>query len=189
MTDPWRKQRQGAPSVRRFIQERSPAASHGFSRIAKHETWLFCNPPWSRRPTACQGFGVTNHETRNTAVPSWFPAHDFPPFPTISQVPPPKKIEYPRARRQPGQRLHGCLESPRKRPWPACPAGWRGEVRPGHESRPVRFTGRQRCLPGANQAPANGFHESRDTSHETRPFYRVLRPSWGEKCRLGAQKR
>ena len=95
MTDPWRKQRQGAPSVRRFIQERSPAASHGFSRIAKHETWLFCNPPWSRRPTACQGFGVTNHETRNTAVPSWFPAHDFPPFPTISQVPPPKKNQVP----------------------------------------------------------------------------------------------
>ena len=29
-----------------------------------------------------------------------------------------------------------------------------------------------------------GFHESRDTKHESRPFYRVLRPSGGEKCRL-----
>ena len=37
---------------------------------------------------------------------------------------------------------------------------------------------------GANQAPAHGFHESRDTKHESRPLYRVLRPSGGEKCRL-----
>ena len=32
------------------------------------------------------------------------------------------------------------------------------------------------------------FHESRDTKHESRPFYRVLRPSGGEKCRLGASR-
>ena len=39
-------------------------------------------------------------------------------------------------------------------------------------------------------SPANGFftkHEIRNTNHETRitAFYRVLRPSGGEKCRLG----
>ena len=32
--------------------------------------------------------------------------------------------------------------------------------------------------------PPPGFHESRVTKHESRPFYRVLRPSGGEKCRL-----
>ena len=58
-----------------------------------------------------------------------------------------------------------------------------------HETRPVCFTGRQIFLPGANQAPANGFHESRDTRHESRPFYRVLRPSGGEKCRLAVAQR
>ncbi len=71
----------------------------------------------------------------------------FPRFPTISRPPsPPQKIKCPRARRQPGQRLHGCIESPRKRPRPACPAGWRGEEGPGHESRPLWFTGRQTFL-------------------------------------------
>ena len=67
MPGPWRKPKEGSPPVRRFLAERSPAAAHGFSRIATHETRLFCNPPSSRGPTACQGFGVTNHETRNTA--------------------------------------------------------------------------------------------------------------------------
>ena len=38
------------------------------------------------------------------------------------------------------------------------------------ESRPLRFIGRQTILPGANRAPAKGFHESRVTSHESRPL-------------------
>ena len=45
---------------------------------------------------------------------------------------------------------------------------------------------------GASRAEEKGacnfafkvFHESRVTKHESRPFYRVLRPSGGEKCRL-----
>ena len=61
------------------------------------------------------------------------------------------------------------------------------------ESPPSPFGSRNAALPvhwpsdissGANQVPAHGFHESRDTKHESRPFPRVLRPSDGEKCRL-----
>ena len=76
---------------------------------------------------------------------------------------------------------------------PARPATWRGEVReravrtrrqpPAPATWPLRFAGPQTFLPGANQAVAHGFHESRDTKHESRPFYRVLRPSCGEKGR------
>ena len=55
-----------------------------------------------------------------------------------------------------------------------------------HETRNTAFTVHQPSgiSSGANQAPAHGFHETRDTRHESRPFFRVLRPSGGEKCRL-----
>ena len=70
-----------------------------------------------------------------------------------------------------------------------------------HESRNKAFTVHRPSdiSSGANQAPAHGFHESRVTKHESRllwfsrntrhetritAFFRVLRPSGGEKCRL-----
>ena len=57
------------------------------------------------------------------------------------------------------------------------------------ESRPLRLTERQGFPVGANQAPAHGFHESRDTRHESRPFIacsgrRVVRNA-GWQCRGG----
>ena len=55
-----------------------------------------------------------------------------------------------------------------------------------HESRNTAFTVHRPSdiSSGANKTPAHGFHESRDTRHESRPFYRVLRPSGGQKCRV-----
>ena len=54
----------------------------------------------------------------------------------------------------------------------------------GHETRPLPFTGRQAFL---WSEPVLHPWFSRITRHETRitAFYRVLRPSGGETCRLG----
>ena len=51
----------------------------------------------------------------------------------------------------------------------------------GQETRPFRFTGRQTFLLERTRPPPMVF-----TNHETRntAFFRVLRPSGGEKCRL-----
>ena len=43
---------------------------------------------------------------------------------------------------------------------------------------------RRRLPVEQQQSRPTGFHETRDTRHESRPFSRVLRPSGGEKCRL-----
>ena len=89
------------------------------------------------------------------------------------------QIKRPRAPRQPGHRLHGCIESPRKRPWPAGPAGWRGEVSPGQESRPGRvFTN----------------HEARNTRHGFSAFHksrtvRPFGPPWERKGRIMKNRR
>ena len=53
-----------------------------------------------------------------------------------------------------------------------------------HETRLLRFPWPSDISSGANQAATQGFHESRNTRHESRPFFRVLRPSGGEKCSL-----
>ena len=68
--------------------------------------------------------------------------------------------------------------------WGGYGAAWAATVpRTGNTAFPVRRP--SDISSGANQSSAHGFHESRDTNHESRPFYRVLRPSGGEKCRLG----
>ena len=154
MPDPWRIRIEGAPPVWRFPHERPQAASNGFSGITRHEIRLY--------------------RLGSLATIS----HDFPPFPAISQVPPPPHIRCPGAQRPPGHRLHGCIESLRKRPGLSVPpAGAAKYVR--YSSPAVRHFSLERTSP-----PANGFHETRDTKHETRLFLLVLRPSCGEKCRL-----
>ncbi len=64
MLDPWRKRKESFPSRQAF--------------------------PSRAEPSRFQRF-FPNHETRVTALPSWFPIHDFPSFPTISQYFPLKK--------------------------------------------------------------------------------------------------
>lgn len=64
MLDPWRKRKESLPSRQAF--------------------------PSREEPSRFQRF-FPNHETRVTALPSWFPIHDFPSFPTISQYFPLKK--------------------------------------------------------------------------------------------------
>ena len=61
-------------------------------------------------------------------------------------------------------RLHGCIKSPPNHPWPAGLAKWRGEGPTGQESR-IKALHQAR---GASQPEFRGFHETRDTKHETR---------------------
>ena len=138
--------------------------------------------PWFLQITAFLFFTI--HESRNTTVLSWFPAHDFPLFPTISQVPPKKNQVPPRTaaagsavswmHRVAAQAPLACLSRRLAR---RSTSGSRNTAFPVHCPSDISS--------GTNQAHAHGFHESRDTKHESRPFYRVLRPSGGEKCRLG----
>ena len=76
-------------------------------------------------------------------------------------------IKRPRALRQPRHRLHGCIASPPDLPWPAGLAKWRGEGRMCHESRNAAFDQAR----GASQPEFQGFHETRDTKHESRLFF------------------
>ena len=60
---------------------------------------------------------------------------------------------------------------------------------------PFSPRGEAKCVRGARAARREKarnwafmvFHESRDTRHESRPFYCVLRPSGGEKGRLNSR--
>ena len=77
-------------------------------------------------------------------------------------------------------RLHGCIASQPDLRWPTGLAKWRGEGRTGQESRNKAFDQAR----GASRPEFRGFHETRDTNHESRPFSCLLRPSGGEECRL-----
>ena len=107
-------------------------------------------------------------------IPTRFKTRNSPQFPTIRRNDsdmPLLRIKRPRALRQPGHRLHGCTTSPRNLPWPAGLAKWRGEGRTGHESRNTAFDQAR----GASQPEFRGFHETRDTKHESRPLCLQLR--------------
>ena len=85
-------------------------------------------------------------------------------------LPPIKRL---RALWQPEPLLHGCIKSPNSLPWPAGLAKWRGEGRTGHESRNTAFDQAR----GPSRPEFRGFHETRDTRHESRHFFES-RPLW-----------
>ena len=80
-------------------------------------------------------------------------------------------IKRPRALRQSGHRLHGCVKSPPDLPRPAGRAKWRGEGRTGHESRNTAFDQAR----GASRPGFRGLHETRATNHG---FFSESRPLW-----------
>ena len=80
------------------------------------------------------------HESRVTALPSWFPTHDFPPFPGLSQVPP-RKSSVPA---HSGSRAGGFMDASSRR---ASASGL--HVPPGGEAK---------YLPAARQASGSRNH-------------------------------
>ena len=67
--------------------------------------------------------------------------------------------------------VNRCIASPPDLPWPAGLAKWRGEGRTGHESRNTAFDQARGAGCPLGRPEFRGFHETRDTKHESRPFF------------------
>ena len=152
------------------------------------------SPETALRTTASAGKSLFSSSPLFTIVFTnhSFPAHDFPPFPTISRhfpAPPPPSADQVSTRRLPFLVSRPGLPPPPGRCFPArCGAAWGGYgaawaaavARTGNTAFPVRRP--SDISSGANQAPQPWF--SRNTA-----FSRMLRPLGGEKCRLAAGAR
>ena len=128
-------------------------------------------------------------------IPTRFTTRNIPLFPTMRRkdsdkpLPP---INRPRALRQPGPRLNLHVSPSGEAKWVRGPSGLgasraeeKGASRLARagvlaKSPPSPLGSRNTASPvhrpsdvssGANQAPSHGFHESRDTKHESRPFF------------------
>ena len=165
---PWRERKQDSQARRHSLAEQPEAATNSFSRITSHESRITA----FFRITAFMLF--TNHS---------FPTHDFPPFPTISRhfpaPPPPPPIKCPRVHapsaflgQPPGLPRRAappghCFPARCGEAWGGYGAAWAAAVpRTGNTAFPVHQT--SEISSGANQSSAHGFHESRDTNHESR---------------------
>ena len=85
-------------------------------------------------------------------------SHNIPQCVGKIRISPCRQSSAPEHRRH---RLHGCIKSPRNRPWPAGLAKWRGEGPTGQETR-IKALHQVR---GASQREFRGFHETRNTNH------------------------
>ena len=128
-------------------------------------------------------------------IPTRFTTRNIPLFPTMRRkdsdkpLPP---INRPRALRQPGYRLNLHVSPRGEAKWVRGPSGLgasRAEEKGARrlaragvfaKSPPSPLGSRNTASPvhrpsdvssGVNQAPSHGFHESRDTKHESRPFF------------------
>ena len=185
MADPWRSRKKCSPARRRFLVEPRQAAANRFSRITKHETrpllWRGMGRLWRGMGGDCpphrqHGFmHFTKHETRITAFMLFFPR-----LPGIAHYCPLKKCRKPWRPRNTAVDLAALdvsraplRDSPAVRlskrimnqglSWRAAQASPNSEVFTNQETRP--FLARR-----ASQREIQGFHESRDTKHESRPF-------------------
>ena len=154
---------EGSPAVRRFLHERSQAASNGFSGITEHETrdTAFSNHGYCRWPFAGSrsrsryasrdtkhGFTVLVPCQRFPTISHYFPVVPrYPPPPP----PPPRKSSVPA---HSGSRVSGFMDASSRR---ASAPGQ--QVPPDGEAKYARVTNHG----------LEGFSESRITRHETRP--------------------
>ena len=173
MPDPWRSRKKCSPARRRFLVEPRQAAANRFSRITKHETrpllWRGMGRLWRGMGGDCpphrqHGFMLfTNHETRDTnhGFYAFLPtiARHCPRLPATKMSQAVVASQYGRGSRGPGR------VPPRAAPrQPGCTV-----EQTNHE--PRSFLPR-----GASRREFRGFHESRVTKHESRPFFSVGAP-------------
>ena len=156
MLDPWRIQMEGSPAVRRFLHERSQAASNGFSGITEHETrdTAFSNHGYCRWPFAGSR-SRSRYASRDTkhGFTVLVPCQRFPTishyFPVVPRYPPPANQASPRTAAA------------------GSAASWMHRVA---AQAPLASRSRQmarRSMPGSRITAWKAFpnHESRDTKH------------------------
>ena len=176
MPDPWRSRKKCSPARRRFLVEPRQAAANRFSRITKHETrnTAFFRPGLRsmkimvREMSLIRGLGAPAKEMSFRHHLALFKdysclllptiAHDCPALPTKKMLQAVVASQYGRGSRGPGR-------VPRAAPrQPGCTV-----EHTNHE--PRSFLAR-----GASRREFRGFHESRVTRHESRPFFSVGAP-------------